>query len=58
MDMSLAIFWIVCAIATSFIASSKGHDGTSWFFIGLFTGILGVGLAICCSQKEKDKSES
>lgn len=56
MDMSLAIFWIVCAIATSFIASSKGRDGASWFFIGLFTGILG--LAICCSQKEKDKSES
>ena len=57
MDMSLAIFWIVCAVATSYVASSKGRDGTAWFFIGLFTGILGVGLAVCCNQKAKGKSE-
>ena len=45
--MGLAIFWIICAVITSSIAQGKGRDGMAWFFIGLFTGLIGVFLSVC-----------
>ena len=49
------IFWVsyfigcvISGIICAAIMSSKGHDGTSsWFFLGLLLGIIGIIIAAC-----------
>jgi len=38
--------FIVFGYLTSRVASSKGRDATGWFFIGAFTGLLGLVAAL------------
>lgn len=45
------IIWIIFAIACSMIASNKGHNGFSWFLIGLLFGIFALGVVIFIPNK-------
>lgn len=38
----IIIFWIVCAIACSAIAASKGYGGCLWGFLGLVFGVFAL----------------
>ena len=42
----LFIFWLMCAVTTAVIASSKGRSGFGWFLIGFIGGIFGL-IAVC-----------
>ncbi len=44
----LVIFLLlfVFAIATAVVAGKKGRSAFGWFFIGLFTGIFGLAIAL------------
>lgn len=45
--MEIIAIWLVCAVVTAIIASSKGRSGGGWFFIGLILGIFGIILIAC-----------
>ena len=49
----LLIFWLLCAITTAVIASSKGRSGFAWFFIGFIGGIFGL-IAVCAMPAIKE----
>jgi hypothetical protein len=40
--MELFIFWVVCGIASSFVASAKNRSALNWFFIGMLLGPIGL----------------
>jgi Na+/melibiose symporter-like transporter len=44
--------WLVCAIVTGIIASSKGRTGFGWFLIGCIIGIFGVILIACLPSRK------
>ncbi len=37
---------LIFAIATAVVAGKKGRNAFGWFFIGLFTGIFGLAIAL------------
>jgi hypothetical protein len=44
--MEIAILiWIVCGIATAFVASNRGADGCLWFGVGVLFGPFGLAFA-------------
>jgi hypothetical protein len=45
--MMFLTIWIVCAVVTAIIASSKGRSGLGWFLIGAVLGIFGIVLIAC-----------
>ncbi len=51
------IIWFICGVASALIASGKGHNSGSWFFIGFLFGPLGV-LAALTKSKAMDKIEN
>ena len=51
----LIIYSIICGILCAYVANEKNREGLSWFFIGLFTGILGlIAIAGTPSKQEID----
>lgn len=44
--MELFVFWLICAVVTAVIASSKGRSGLGWFFVGFFISVFGLILVI------------
>ncbi len=44
------VIWFLCGIASSAIASNKGHSGGSWFLIGFLFGPLGILAALTKSK--------
>jgi hypothetical protein len=45
MSIEFAVFviaWLLFAIASAFIAHTKGRDAGSWFLLGLLLGIIAV----------------
>jgi len=51
--MEIVLVWIVCAILSAVVASSKGRSGFGWFLLGFFFGPLGLLAAIGISKAEK-----
>lgn len=50
--MELLIFWLVVAVATAMVASSRGRSGFGWFILGgLFSVIALLLVAVLPSQK-------
>ncbi len=43
--LNLFLFWVFFGCLASYFAKRRGRNPTTWFFIGLFLGILGVLLA-------------
>jgi len=57
--MELIIIWILCGIIAFTIASNKGLNKLTWFFIGFLCGPIGLILALVQNKNEKileDKS--
>ena len=53
--MELFLVWIVCAVFTGVIASSKGRSGGGWFFLAMFFSLFAL-IAICAMPRiEKDR---
>lgn len=50
--MEIVLIWIVCAILSAVVASSKGRSGFGWFLLGFFLGPLGLLAAIGVSKTE------
>lgn len=54
-SMEIGIFWLICAILTGAVASSKGRSGFGWFILGgLFSllALLAVGLMPPIKQQD------
>ena len=50
--MELLIFWLVVAVATAMVASSRGRSGFGWFILGgMFSLIALFVVAVLPSQK-------
>lgn len=47
---TLFIIWLLCAITTAVIASSKGRSGFGWFIIGFLGGFFGL-IAVCAMPR-------
>jgi len=43
---NLILFWVFFGCLASFVAKRRGRNPITWFFLGLFLGILGVLLVI------------
>jgi predicted amidophosphoribosyltransferase len=41
----LVLFWLLCGIAASFIASSRGANGCLWAFLSFLLGPIGLLMA-------------
>lgn len=58
---SIIIVEIIIAIATAIVASRKGRSAFGWFFMGLFLGLIGLGLILIALPKkyytEEDEDE-
>lgn len=52
------VLLLVFAIATAVVAGKKGRNAFGWFFIGLFTGILGLAIALAILPKKYYVDES
>ncbi len=42
----ILLFLLIFAIATAVVAGKKGRNAFGWFFIGLFTGLFGLAVAL------------
>jgi Na+/melibiose symporter-like transporter len=40
--MEFVFFWLLFAVLTAIVASSKGRSGFGWFLVGCILGILGL----------------
>lgn len=49
---SIIVILLIFAIATAVVASRKGRSGFGWFFIGLFTGLVGLAIALAMLPKK------
>jgi uncharacterized membrane protein YeiH len=49
---SIGIIMLIFAISTAIVASKKGRNGFGWFFIGLFTGIVGLAISLAILPKK------
>ncbi|MCD6427632.1 MAG: hypothetical protein J7L03_06035 [Caldisericaceae bacterium] len=52
------VLLLVFAIATAVVAGKKGRNAFGWFFIGLFTGIFGLAIALAILPKKYYVDES
>lgn len=52
--MELLFLWIVCAIVTAIIASSKGRSGFGWFILGFLLSLIALLLVIVLPSKKRD----
>ncbi len=50
--LGILLLLLVFAIATAVVAGKKGRSAFGWFFIGLFTGILGLAIALAMLPKK------
>ncbi len=44
--LSVFVLLLLFAIFTAVVAGRKGRNAFGWFFIGLFTGIFGLAIAL------------
>ena len=44
--LSVFVLLLLFAIFTAVVAGKKGRNALGWFFIGLFTGIFGLAIAL------------
>jgi Na+/melibiose symporter-like transporter len=51
------IILFIFAIITAAIASSKGRTPVGWFFIGFFTGLIGLILVLCMSNLTDEQAK-
>jgi hypothetical protein len=59
MDWSTAlIVWTACAVASYFIAVSKGAQPVTWALVGLLLGPLGVLLTIVAAKRQQETPPS
>lgn len=49
---SIIAILLILAIFTAVVASKKGRNGFGWFFIGLFTGIVGLAISLAILPKK------
>ncbi|MCX6087701.1 MAG: hypothetical protein NTV78_00770 [Caldiserica bacterium] len=49
---SIGAIMLILAISTAIVASKKGRNGFGWFFIGLFTGIVGLAISLAILPKK------
>jgi len=62
----LNVFWVVvfvqafsCGVFCSFVADEKNRDAPSWFFLGLFFGLIAlIAIAGCPSLLNKPGASS
>jgi hypothetical protein len=47
------LFWIACAIAAAFVASSRGANGCLWAFLGFLLGPIGLLMSFASQSKDK-----
>jgi uncharacterized membrane protein YeaQ/YmgE (transglycosylase-associated protein family) len=52
--MGFIIFWVICGIIATIIATQKGRDGCSWFIIGFLLGPIGVIVALVIGKEQKE----
>jgi hypothetical protein len=48
---AILLLMLTFAIITAVVASKKGRNGLGWFFIGLFTGLVGLAIALAMLPK-------
>ncbi len=44
--LGILVFLLIFAISTAVVAGKKGRSAFGWFFIGLFTGLFGLAVAL------------
>ncbi len=54
----MLVLLLVFAIATAVVAGKKGRNAFGWFFIGLFTGIFGLAIALAILPRKYYVDES
>ncbi|HSX12003.1 MAG TPA: DUF4339 domain-containing protein [Rhabdochlamydiaceae bacterium] len=45
------LIWVLFGCATAYFAKQRGRDPYTWFFIGLFLGVIGLGLVFIFPKK-------
>jgi|CryGeyStandDraft_7_1057128.scaffolds.fasta_scaffold05852_11 hypothetical protein len=49
---SIIAILLILAIFTAIVASKKRRNGFGWFFIGLFTGVVGLAISLAILPKK------
>lgn len=49
---AILLLLLLFGILTAVVASKKGRNGFGWFLIGLFTGLLGLAIALAMLPKK------
>ncbi len=49
---TIFLLLLLFGILTAVIASKKGRNGFGWFLIGLFTGLMGLAVALAMLPKK------
>jgi hypothetical protein len=50
--LGILVLLLLFAIFTAVVAGKKGRNAFGWFFIGLFTGIVGLAIALAILPKK------
>lgn len=51
--MAFVVIMIIIGVITAMVASNKGRDGLSWFFVGLLFGPLGLIISLVVSSNDE-----
>ena len=50
--LGILVLLLIFAISTAVVAGKKGRNAFGWFFIGLFTGLFGLAIALAILPKK------
>jgi len=53
-SLEIAILWVVCGIAASFVASGRGANGCLWFGLGILLGPIGLAISFGAGSAQKN----
>ena len=51
--VSFVVIWLLCLVATPFVAGAKGRSGTVWFFLALVLGLLALLLVAILPERNR-----
>lgn len=53
--IGIILYSLFFGLLAAFLAERKGYDSLSWFWLGIFLGIIATGILLLQPNKRKEK---
>ena len=56
--IGIILYSLFFGLLAAFLAERKGYDSLSWFWLGIFLGIIATGILLLQRNKRKEKYDA